>query len=315
MHPWLLPALISPIAAVPPNSKDMLSLLERRAKALEGPWTNERERAKRHLAVDLLHLLRSNQLRTGEALRRAGQLTPTFWQDFAGFRQKYELALAAAALGDEPAAGEIRSAWDQLLMAMGRRPHTDSQVVPRSGGEAFVPQLTVKAVLDVFHDPIAARRAAMGLPSHVAFKALAEADQAQRIPPSHAGGGARDFAAEAKADAARRETLQQLLTQVDRLNAQDFMNASLVMQHGQWFEDYALAHELAVCAMLLDPKALGMVAVTYDRMLQSAGYRQRVGTQYGALGELRPVEADGFTDVMRRALGRQPLAAIPRTLH
>src|SRR5262249_40050086 len=117
-----------------------------------------------------------------------------------------------------------------------------------------------------------------------------------------------------KQDDKRRAELKKVLKGIKLMTAQDYAAASLVMQHGSWWDDYALAHELALCSTILDAKTgRQLVALTYDRMLVSGGYLQRVGTQYhGVL--LTPVDSEGFNDTMRKALGRQALADVKKRL-
>lgn len=309
--------LLCLVIAAPPSAQPVpksLVALEARAKAWGEAWSPEIERQKEALACALVEILDRDDLRTGEALRRAAMVTPNLWMDLPVQRQRYELLLTATAMGDGEAPGRLADAWSNFLMATGRRPHLPFGEVPPIAGEAFMPEPTAKAVRRVLLDPRGARTAAKGLAPNRDLQRLVEADQDLRNRiGSRSIQSTADMEAGARADWERRKVLRQMLDRMDLMTAEDFSNASLLMQHGTWFGDYALAHELAICALLMEPRlGRGLAAVTYDRMLQSMGYPQRIGTQYGSTGRLAPMEPKGFSDTMRQALGRCALSRIPK---
>ena len=110
-------------------------------------------------------------------------------------------------------------------------------------------------------------------------------------------------------DQARLKSVEALVAKGRLGTRSDYASASLVMQHSQGFAGYRLAHELAVCRLILGDRDLGrwLVAATYDRMLNSVGHDQRFGTQYLAIGHRRTDEA-GINDRQRKAFGRPTLA-------
>jgi hypothetical protein len=128
---------------------------------------------------------------------------------------------------------------------------------------------------------------------------------------------AADLKAVGSNDRQRNVRIREIVKEGGLQTARDFANASLVMQHSSAFAGYELAHELAVCSMLLGDRGMGrwLVAATYDRMLNSVGHDQRFGTQ-GALTikpqakpELRETDEAGICDAERIALGCPTLAA------
>jgi len=110
-------------------------------------------------------------------------------------------------------------------------------------------------------------------------------------------------------DRQRNARIREIVATGDVRTANDFARASLVMQHSARFAGYQLAHELAVCSLLLGDRQSGrwLVAATYDRMFGSVGLDQRFGTQYGP-GGLMHVDEAGICDAQRKALGCPTLA-------
>ena len=113
-------------------------------------------------------------------------------------------------------------------------------------------------------------------------------------------------------DDARLARVKKLLDIGRVVTAEDFDHASLVLQHGSTWKDYSLAHELSICSLLLgNMKAAWLTAASYDRMLGSAGYRQRFGTQYGSIGGLPftfdPYDSFAINDSERKIMHCPPL--------
>src|SRR6185436_1921947 len=111
-------------------------------------------------------------------------------------------------------------------------------------------------------------------------------------------------------DNARNLRTREIIAAGELRTAADFSAASLVMQHSSHFSGYQIAHELAVCSMLLGDRGRGrwLIAATYDRMLGSIGHDQRFGTQYHGYGSggasvLGLVDTAGLCDAERKALG------------
>jgi len=310
----LIPFLVSLLlcgSEGPPS----LEVLETRAVALSSaaPWTPEKARAQAQLQTDLFSLLDGDQLKTPAELRRVAQAMPITDGGFRVSRQRYELAMAALAQGDAEAATLAAPCWDQFLLSTGRLQHFGTQKGSELEGERFRVRPALPCLRAVLLDPARARAKARRLRSHSRLRALVEADQKAR---KEGGGNLSQAEIEAfvRADAARLRELKVFLRSAPQLSAEDYAHAALLMQHGSWFEDYALAHELALAATLLKPEeGRWLLAVSWDRMLLSAGYPQRIGTQY-LDGALSPLDPAGFSDVMRKALGRKALADIPKVM-
>lgn len=141
------------------------------------------------------------------------------------------------------------------------------------------------------------------------MKAMLEADQAARK-----GNKIDDWQAVAKADAARRVRVRELLDAGKLTTQHDFYAAAFIWQHGDEPEDYLLAHALAVRSLGLGMKeAEWIAAATLDRYLQAIARDQIYGTQYswrpdkGATrGKFDPAL---LPDQIRVGAGVEPLAA------
>ena len=114
-------------------------------------------------------------------------------------------------------------------------------------------------------------------------------------------------------DRARRARAKELYNQNRLQTGTDFFNAALILQHGDLPEDFLLAHELCVVAIIKGKsQAKSLAAATEDRFLMNIGRPQRFGTQYrsdpaNAPMKLYPVDPN-VTDALRRALNVPTLA-------
>jgi len=94
----------------------------------------------------------------------------------------------------------------------------------------------------------------------------------------------------------------------DRLQTgADCYHAAMILQHGDIAEDYLLAHELCVVAIVKgEDRARWLAAASEDRFLMNIGRPQRFGTQYrseGVGGTVRLCEVEpGVTDELRSAM-------------
>ena len=163
-----------------------------------------------------------------------------------------------------------------------------------------------KSIVLVLANPERARRAAATKTPSQEIEKIVTADQAARASDWSKLTQAQLEAIQ-KGDAQRKARVLQLLKAGKVVTFQDFERASLVMQHGHGWSDYVIAHELAMCSLLLgSKKSAWLCAATYDRLLGSAGYRQRFGTQYSSDGngpfKHDPVDTRGINDAMRKAL-------------
>ena len=92
-----------------------------------------------------------------------------------------------------------------------------------------------------------------------------------------------DWAAVAPRDRARLARVKALYAAGAVRTANDYYRAALVLQHGDASEDFLLAHEFCVAAMVLgknDRASASLAAAAEDRFLMKIGRPQRFGTQY-----------------------------------
>ena len=257
---------------------------------------------------DVARFVEKNTLASGDEFLRASRLMGLLGGfDFQFERVRYELLLAAIAKDERPAEAGLVAGWNAFLRTLGRpgrinlpaRADTDNEPPP-------VPAPVCVAA--VYRDPGAAREAAKAATDHVEIKAIVDADQAVR-KSDWSKLTAEERKAISDGDHARIARIRVLVAEGAPRTAGDFSRASLVMQHSASFSGYQLAHELAVCTLLLGDRQRGrwLVAATYDRMLGSVGQAQRFGTQFRGNGLMR-IEENGICDAQRIALGCPTLA-------
>src|SRR5690349_3701971 len=81
------------------------------------------------------------------------------------------------------------------------------------------------------------------------------------------------------ASQARIARVRSLIFDGQLSDADDYLHAASVFQHGEHLEHYAMAHLLArTAADLNHPRARYMVAASYDRWLMRQGKPQKYGT-------------------------------------
>jgi hypothetical protein len=289
-----------------------LDEIEARVKAASKDDPAARHAAAIIASKEVLKLVQDDKLATPAELRRAAMLVQPEYGDFPATQAAYELALSAAAGGDEPALALLGDRWDMLLPAMSRGRRLGLLKIPDGlGTERYRVNRTAKTIVEVYRDPAAAKRRAEGATDNAEMKRTVDADQAARqgdwskLTPEQMEQTARD-------DDARLKRAKDLVRGGKLRTANDFANAALVCQHGSTFEDYALAHELSVCALLLGRKeAAWLAGASYDRMLSNSGYQQRFGTQYAISGgqvRLMRVDETYINDTERRLVVRVTLA-------
>lgn len=224
----------------------------------------------------------ANQLHSGDDFLRAANLVSDFRYRYEVSRVRHELALAALASGNVKARPEIKRTWDAFLISTGRP--------PRIGGLKEYDERTKvvpapKSIRDVISDPDKAIARAKTVASNPEVQKICDADQAVRKQD-----WSKLTAAQMKelneGDRKRLKQVVKLLEQGKVVTADDFNRASLVLQHGGYWNEYCLAHELSLCSLLIGTAdAAWLTAASYDRMLLSGGYRQRFGTQYSGNGD------------------------------
>ena len=203
-------------------------------------------------------------------------------REFIHKQARYEMVLAAVAGGDVAARKELGLAWDELLMGMSRGRRIGAMPAhPGPGMDRYRLQPSPKGILDLWLHPERAQKQDKPQ-NHAELQQIVDADQKAR-QGDWSKFTQEDFIRLAKEDDARLKRVKVLVAKSAPKTGQDFFNAALVCQHGQTFEDYALAHELSVCGMLFGHKSSSWLAgASYDRMFSNSGYAQRFTTQYSS---------------------------------
>jgi hypothetical protein len=140
---------------------------------------------------------------------------------------------------------------------------------------------------------------------------LHDADQADR---ALADGSQIDWAVVLPRDQARLSRVMELFAGGGLRTANDYYRAAMVLQHGNEPEDFLLAHEFCVVAIVLgknDKETRWLAASAEDRFLMNIGRPQRFGTQFHSAdgGPWKLYQVDpAVTDALRALMGTHPLA-------
>lgn len=235
---------------------------------------------------------------------RVGLLINVITFDYRWYRMKYELAITAAAKGSTEAESLLPAYWDRLMISLGRpiRFDVDKFSANDKWGEFFVVQKAPDIIVAVVTNPSKHRDIARESKDNTELQAIVDADQKARENFSKMTPAELEKMVEE--DPKRNRRVREILQLGELHTSNDFANASLVLQHSSRFDGFQLAHELAVCSMLLGDKKTGrwLVGASYDRMLNSIGHDQRYGTQYGPEG-FKQTDTQGICDNERLALG------------
>jgi hypothetical protein len=134
-------------------------------------------------------------------------------------------------------------------------------------------------------------------------------DQDDRKPGLHG----IDWAVVKPRDDARLARTRELYASGALRTGADWWHAALILQHGSEADDYLLAHEMSMAAVVRgEENARWLAAATEDRFLMQIGRKQRFGTQYEPAdepGKYRLASMDpGVTDELRAVLGTPSLA-------
>ncbi len=292
------------------SSADSQSLQSLKDLENHAPTDQDDLRTTTKFAQMVIHLVEKNGLKKGPDFFRAAKLIPPL--DFRTARVRYELLLVAAANENQEAERLLPEAWDALLIALGRPMRTDAGglLAETNGFDMLQLNPAPKCIQAVLRNPSQARSEAVKIKDNLEMQKIIDDDQAAR-KNLDSNTDLTDEQAKALASEDRKRNLRtrQIIDAGELRTSKDFANASLVMQHSANFSGYEVAHELAVCSMLLGDRATGrwLVAATYDRMLGSVGEDQRFGTQYNSAGLMR-VDEEGICDAERLALGCPALA-------
>ncbi len=134
-------------------------------------------------------------------------------------------------------------------------------------------------------------------------------DQDDRKPGLHG----IDWAQVKPRDDARLARTRELYASGALRTGTDWWHAALILQHSNEADDYLLAHEMSVAAVVKgEDNAKWLVAATEDRFLMKIGRKQRFGTQYEPADEpgrhqLASTDS-GVTDALRAVLNTPSLA-------
>jgi hypothetical protein len=144
---------------------------------------------------------------------------------------------------------------------------------------------------------------------------LYDADQADRKTDK-----AVDWEVVLPRDRQREARVKALYEKGQLRTGKDYYRAAMVLQHASKPEDFLLAHEFCMVALLKGERgARWLACATEDRFLMMIGRPQRFGTQYrgavilqGSTAPDQPVKlyevGPGVTDGLRRELGVPSLA-------
>lgn len=210
----------------------------------------------------------------------------------------YQLLLTALAMGDSNTGASMALVWDSLMECTGRPP----RIVGR--GDEHLTELAPEVIRNVYMST--QKTAGQKESNNPEVQQIVDEDQKARGEFSNLTQA--QLLEIMKADKARLKRIKEIIDSKDGLKtATDFANAALVCQHGQYFLDYALAHELSICSLLLGNKDAWLAAASYDRMLLSANYPQRFATQYDGEMALKEFTTDGINDRMRKTVMHKTL--------
>jgi hypothetical protein len=149
---------------------------------------------------------------------------------------------------------------------------------------------------------------------NVELARLFHEDQEDRKP----GPDGIDWAKVKPRDDARLTRTRELYASGALRTGADWFHAAMILQHSGEADDYLLAHEMSVAAVVQGEKdARWLAAASEDRFLMKIGRKQRFGTQYEPAAELgryrlAPTEPQ-VTDELRAVLGTPSLAEAKAT--
>ncbi len=151
----------------------------------------------------------------------------------------------------------------------------------------------------------------LSLQENEELRRMHDEDQADR---SAADPKVVDWAVVGTRDRTRRSRVMTLFAEGRLTTANDYYHAAMILQHGDIPEDFLLAHEFAVVAIIKgrnDRQTRWLSAAAEDRFLTKIGRPQRFATEFSSQGDgpwrLNPVDPT-VTDELRRLMGAHSLA-------
>jgi hypothetical protein len=253
---------------------------------------------------EIMRLLDEDKLTTANDFYLATNsvMDPLNWYENARF--SHEMAIMALMYGHKEGANKVKFTWDLLMRSLGRPQRFGSMKYPADVEAEWAKTNSVPAVVaTIFADPEAARKKAAAAKNSEEMRKLRDEDQSARKGPMTQ----ENMQQMAAGDRLRHKRLLEIIEKGQLYTGADFEAASLLLQHGGSFQDYAMAHELSLAAIILGyDGAAWLVSRTYDRMLLSVGHRQRFGTQWSSSG-LSPMDPTGVGDRHRLAMNTYKL--------
>lgn len=244
-------------------------------------------------------LLEKDALHTQNDFIHASSIMQTGMPFYEKQRIAYETLLTATLLGSKKGLEDLPRTWDLLHLTQGLGQRLGSLTKPGETASAIqkmsdtpCPDPVRNALLDIE----GTKKKAAGAKNNPEIQKIVDEDQKDRMDFSPA-----TFNEIAKRDKERLAKTLELIKGGTLVTGDDYCNAGLIMQHGHLVSDFALAHECGVIGALLG-SAMGpsLCSVSYDRMLLTAGHRQRFGTQQGPMLEWQ--DKSGTSATERKAL-------------
>jgi hypothetical protein len=258
------------------------------------------------IAARVEKALKDDELTTGADFLAAGQFVHVGARRIDQLRVRYELCLTAVCLGEKSALPMLASAWDDLMNSTSR-PRRIAALPYLDDRTRLVP--TAAVIRALWQGKQDAKPAV-----NPRIKVLFDEDQAVRqVDYSKLSEEERDKAITkmVKGDAARLAEARTILRKGAVSTGEDFEYMAFLFQHSSTFDDYATAHELAVCAVLRGKRSASWIAgASYDRMMLSASYPQRFGTQFmmsGSKYSFDTIDTTMTNDRQRKAVIRKTL--------
>ena len=254
---------------------------------------------------DVLELVESNRIAGGGEFLRTAALLAGSGSQLRFARTRYEMLLCAIVRVEPGSVKALPEAWRNLRDASGVAVKQDERANRADDGGEF--SANVGGVAGIFGSPGAARVQAKDREDSPEVKSIADSDQLfRRKDPVTFSAEWSSLVDESKRQKVR---LRELIDENKLSTMLDFLGAAQVLEHSERLGDLRLAHELALCSLLLgnNSRTRWTVAVTYDKLALAIFSKQRFGTQLNN-EELLPVDESGICDSQRMAIGCAPVA-------
>lgn len=213
----------------------------------------------------------------------------------------HEFTMTALFLGSKEASKRVQLSWDRLQYDAGHPTRFGSMSRPDAAGNRAVLYPDPQGPPPIIGQILNGTAPAPG-EENAELKALMESDQKDRQNVKTP----EDWERMSKNDPPRRARVMEILKEGTATTGADLYNAALVLQHGEGYRDFMLAHELCLGAIARGYKdAAWLVSRTYDRMLDNGGRAQRFATQQsggrdGKTFYIMEADLPGPSDTMRK---------------